>query len=230
MQNPNGILHEQRKALVQRRSVWWFVQWQYHTSLNLSYYFPLISKDVIGLLHSCYLTACSQVSPDQPVHPHLSLLSRTADELLFHTGNSRYRSPRLKLCMTLHSTLLNVILFLSLRSTKSSKFLSYDNLILLRIDKPPNLVSSHMAPGPSPQVRAAPVNRRKPGPLGATALISLHPDDFLSIPLPIQTTLCACNCCVFSSASSFSTLQFLYWTTIFILSHVLWGMVSNAWV
>lgn len=103
-----------------------------------------------------YLTACSQVSPDQPVHPHLSLLSQTADaadELLFHTGNSCYWSPHLKLCMTLHSALLNVILFLSLRSTKSSKFLSYDNLILLHIDNtsqtlchPAQLLGTHPNP------------------------------------------------------------------------------------
>lgn len=81
-----------------------------------------------------YPTACLQVSPDLPAHPHLSLWPRAADELLFHTGNSCYWSPRLKLRMTLHSALLNVILFLSLRSTKSSKFLSYDNLVHLHVD------------------------------------------------------------------------------------------------
>lgn len=133
MQNPNGILQEQQKALVLMlcRMICTMIMSRFPGSLIL---FPF---DIHGCHWSpsqLYLTACLQVSPDQPVHPHLSFLSQTADELLFHTGNSCYWSPRLKLCMTLHSALLNVILFLSLRSTKSSKFLSYDNLILLHID------------------------------------------------------------------------------------------------
>ena len=133
MQNPSGLLHEQEKALVLTLCVMICTMIISHFPESLI----LFSFDIQGCYWSpsqLYLTACSQVSPDQPVHPHFSLLSRTADELLFHTGNSCYWSPRLKLCMTLHSALLNVTLFLSLLSTKSSKFLSYDNLILLRID------------------------------------------------------------------------------------------------
>lgn len=66
-------------------------------------------------------------------------------------------------------------------------------------------------------------------PKQATPPISLHPDDFLWIPLSIQTTLFACNGRIFSLARFFSTFQFLSWTTIFILSHnILWGMVSHA--
>lgn len=133
MQNPNGLLHEQRKALVPAlcMMICTVIISQFAESLIL------FSFDTQGCHRSPsqpYLTACSQVSPDQPVHPHLSLLSRTADEFPFHTGNSCYWSPRLKLCMTSHSALLNVILFLSRQSTKSSKFLSYDNPILLHID------------------------------------------------------------------------------------------------
>ena len=151
----------------------------------------LFPFDIQGC-HRCpsqlYLTACSQVSPDQPVHPHLSFLSRTADELLFHTGNSCYQSPRLKLCMTLHSGLLNVILYLSLQSTKSSKFLSYDNLILLHIDNTSQLCvvphSSWAHTQTLPTAQSGSVQQAQAWSHGRIALISLRPDDSLSEYLP----------------------------------------------
>lgn len=143
------------------------------------------------------LTACSQVSPDQPAHPHLSFLSQTADKFLFHTGNSCCWSPCLKLRMTLHAALLNVILFLSPRSTKSSKFLSYDNLILLHIDNtsqlcvnPAQLPCTH----PNPAHRAGSIQQAQAWSQGSkntnlspswwlSLNTSLHSDNFICMQL-----------------------------------------------
>lgn len=54
---------------------------RYHISLNFSYYFPLVSRDFSGPLPSC-ISAHSQVSSEQPLHPHLSFLLWTTDKLL----------------------------------------------------------------------------------------------------------------------------------------------------
>lgn len=106
-----------------------------------------------------------------PVPPHLCPLSPPATSP-FHTQNSCCWSQRTKLCMTLHPALLNVILFLSLQSTKSSKFLSYDNPVLLPPRPPPSPVSrrahtqhSPSSPRPHPdgpweqQIRSLPSQR-----------------------------------------------------------------------
>ena len=62
---------------------------------------------------------------------------------LLHTGNSCW-SIRAKLDMALHPALLNVMSFVSLQSTKSSKFLSYDSPVLFCTD--PTFSSSPCPP------------------------------------------------------------------------------------
>lgn len=151
-----------------------------------------------------HLSACSQVSFEQPVQPHLPLLSWTTDEFLFHTGNSCYWSPCLWLYFALSTAKYH---FMSITPNQQSHLNAFHVIIgsssVLTI--PSKILSSHTAAGHTPtlctQVRMDPFNRPKTRPKGAAPPTSLHPDDFLWIPLSIQRTLFACNGCIFSPGS-----------------------------
>lgn len=184
MQHVNGLLHEQQKALVPTLSMMICTMIIPHIPESVI----LFSFDIQGCHWSpsqLCLTACLQISPDKP---HLSLPSWTVDELLFHTRSSCYWSPQLKLCMTLHSALLNAILFLSLWSTKSSKFLLYDIWSSSLPTIPPTFVSPRRArTGQSGSIQQSLVPREKQTNLFPSQWLSLntslHSDNFIYMPL-----------------------------------------------
>lgn len=150
MQNASGPHHKQWKALVLTPCMM--------ICTTIVSHFPefliLFSFGIQGCQWSpsqLNLSACSQVSPEQPVHPHLSLLSWTTDELLFHTGNSCYWSP----CLQLYTTALSTIKchFMSITPNQQSHLNSFHMIIwsssVLTI--PPKFLSSHTAPGHTPR-------------------------------------------------------------------------------